>query len=108
MGEKRYNTSKHFHALLAMHEHENAHTLDQYLREEANNEEASAMMCDSPQHNHLIITDRCVDDDFVLGDKIGEGQYAEVFRAERDGREYAVKLINKGASGMMNGIEKEI
>jgi len=75
--------------------------------DEVDNASSSRCGGDAVGRTH-VITDRCVDDDYQLLDKIGEGQYAEVWRGERDGREYAIKLINKGASGMMKGIDKEI
>lgn len=48
----------------------------------------------------IIISDRNVEDDYDLIEEIGQGQYAIVHRAEKDGAEYAVKLIDKAASGM--------
>jgi len=58
-------------------------------------------------HTPGIITDRSVDHDFELIEKIGEGQYAEVWRAVRHGLEFAVKIIDKADSGM-TVTEKEI
>merc|ERR1711998_237901 len=47
-----------------------------------------------------VITSRPVDADYNLIEKIGEGKYAEAWRAEKDGRQYAVKLIDKAESGV--------
>merc|ERR1711988_361836 len=56
--------------------------------------------CVSLEGSEGIIKSRPVDADYKLIEKIGEGKYAEVWRAEKDGRQYAVKLIDKADSGV--------
>jgi len=51
---------------------------------------------------HKVIKNDNVEDYYDLIDEIGQGQYASVHRAEHKdtGDEYAVKLIDKGSSGV--------